>query len=65
MIRQYSIAITDEALLLTYKKAGVENVKWITEEGRAALRAMRGASRQSLSHRQCSAEAAHGVQMLF
>ena len=32
MIRQYSIAITDEALLLTYKKAGVEYVKWITEE---------------------------------
>lgn len=32
MIRQYSIAITDEALLMTYKKAGVENVKWITEE---------------------------------
>lgn len=32
MIRQYSIAITDEALLLSYKKAGVEYVKWITEE---------------------------------
>lgn len=32
MIRQYSISITDEALLLSYKKAGVEYVKWITEE---------------------------------
>jgi hypothetical protein len=32
MIRQYSIATTDEALLLSYKKAGVEYVKWITEE---------------------------------
>lgn len=32
MIRQYSIAITDEALLLTFKKAGVKYVKWVTEE---------------------------------
>ena len=32
MIRQYSISVTDEALLLSYKKAGVEYVKWITEE---------------------------------
>ncbi len=32
MIRQYSTTITDEALLLSYKKAGVEHVKWITEE---------------------------------
>ena len=32
MIRQYSVSITDEALLLSYKKAGVEYVKWITEE---------------------------------
>lgn len=32
MIRQYSIAVTDEALLLSYKRAGVEYVKWITEE---------------------------------
>lgn len=32
MIKQYAIAISDEALLLSYERAGVKYVKWITEE---------------------------------
>lgn len=32
MIRQYAIAVADQSLLWSLRKAGVEYVKWITEE---------------------------------